>query len=177
MLTKKIYILVKNNKIRPFKLKKTKRTKKKHIIGGNFWEFNKVSPKSIKNNNNKPNKYYIDGKLVMDTKKINRFNSLYIPPAYINVKVAKSSKHKIQAIGEDTRGRKQYIYHPDFVRALSQRKYESITKLSNKIVEIENDNDKIVNGIVSRCRLDSGKLKFPDDYFPIIIRLLFKISF
>ena len=163
---------MKNKKNKPFKLK---RTKKKIIKGGNFWEFNKVTPKSVKKKNNA--RYYLDGKLVIDTKKINRFNNLYIPPAYINVRVAKSPKHKIQAIGEDTRGRKQYIYHPDFVRELSQRKYDNITKLSNKIVEIENDNDKIVNGIVSRCQLDSEKLKYPDDYYPIIIRLLLKYHF
>lgn len=176
MLTKKKYVLVKKNKNKQFKIKKIKnKTKKRHIIGGNFWAFNKITPKTIKNS--KTSRYYLDGKLVMNTKKIDRFNNLYIPPAYINVKVAKSPKHKIQAIGEDTRGRKQYIYHPDFVRELSQRKYDNITKLSTKIIEIENDNDKIINGILSRCHLDSNKLKYPDDYFPIIIRLLLKYHF
>jgi DNA topoisomerase I len=180
MLTKKRYILIKNsknskNKKKAFKLKKVKnRTKKKSIIGNNFWSFNKTVPKTIKKNDAK---FYLDGKLVMDSNKIQRFNNLYIPPAYVNVKVAKSPKHKIQAICEDIRGRKQYIYHPEFVRALSQRKYESITTLSNKIVEINNDNDKLIKDILSRCRLDSKKLKYPDDYFPIIIMLLLKYHF
>lgn len=175
MLTKKKYILVKQNKQNRFKKIKNK-TKKKHMVGGNFWSFNKIVPKSSKKYKNNA-RYYLDGKLVIDTKKINRFNSLYIPPAYVNVKVAKSPKHKIQAIGEDTRGRKQYIYHPDFVRELSQRKYDSITKLSTKIVEIETDNNKIIKDITSRCHLDSNKLKYPDDYFPIIIMLLLKYHF
>lgn len=172
MLTKKRYILLKNRK-KGFKLKRSL-TKKKNIKGGHFWAFNKVVPKSKKKNNAR---YYLDGKLVMDTKKINRFNGLYIPPAYVNVRVAKSPKHKIQAIGEDTRGRKQYIYHPDFVRELSQRKYDNITKLSGKIVEIEGDNNKVIRDIISRCHLDSEKLKYPDDYFPIIIMLLLKYHF
>lgn len=175
MLTKKRYILLKNKKNKVFG-RHSIRTKKKNIKGGHFWAFNKVVPKSKRKINNHA-RYYLDGKLVIDTKKINRFNGLYIPPAYINVKVAKSPKHKIQAIGEDTRGRKQYIYHPDFVRELSQRKYDNITKLSNKIVEIETNNDRTIRDIVSRCHLDSEKLKYPDDYFPIIIMLLLKYHF
>ena len=54
MLTKKRYILIKNsknskNKKKAFKLKKVKnRTKKKSIIGNNFWSFNKTISKKIK---------------------------------------------------------------------------------------------------------------------------------
>mgnify|MGYP003767313333 CR=1 FL=1 len=43
--------------------------------------------------------------------------------------------------------------------------------------KINNDNDKLIKDILSRCRLDSKKLKYPDDYFPIIIMLLLKYHF
>jgi DNA topoisomerase-1 len=132
-----------------------------------FWTYKK-------NINNNKVIYIIDGKQISSCKSplFERLNKLYIPPAYQDVIIAKSPNNKIQAIGVDTKGRKQYIYHPKYIQKQIQKKYNNIINLGNKIIKIEKDNRKEINNIITNSRVN-----FPSDYIPIILLLLLKYHF
>ncbi|MBC5991472.1 DNA topoisomerase IB [Pontibacter cellulosilyticus] len=68
---------------------------------------------------------YLDanGDKVTDEKVMKRINALVIPPAWTDVWIAKSAKGHLQATGRDAKGRKQYIYHPQWQQARSLTKF------------------------------------------------------
>ncbi|MBU69047.1 MAG: DNA topoisomerase [Cupriavidus sp.] len=63
-----------------------------------------------------------DGKRV-DEATLARINALAIPPAYESVWVCCDPSGHLQATGRDARGRKQYIYHPDWAVLRDANKY------------------------------------------------------
>ena len=69
---------------------------------------------------------------------IEHIKKLKIPPNWKNVKISQDYSAKIQAIGEDNKGRKQYIYHPLWVIFSKQIKYSKINSINfdkfNKII-------------------------------------------
>ena len=69
-----------------------------------------------------------DGRRVTDTESLERIRSLAVPPAWQEVRVSPSPRSALQAIGLDTSGRVQRIYHPSFVARRARRKYEKIVR-------------------------------------------------
>ncbi|HEU4596733.1 MAG TPA: hypothetical protein VFS10_16465 [Pyrinomonadaceae bacterium] len=69
-----------------------------------------------------------DGQRVTDEAALERIRSLAIPPAWREVRVSPSSRSELQAIGRDTSGRVQRVYHPSFVARRARRKYEKIER-------------------------------------------------
>lgn len=68
---------------------------------------------------------YLDGHqnpLPAEEKK--RIQSLVIPPAWQGVRICPDPAGHIQAIGFDARGRKQYIYHPEWMQQNQQHKFD-----------------------------------------------------
>ena len=127
--------------------------------------------------NTKPTKkifHIVNNKVATDKELIDRLASIYIPPAYKNVVVAKSSNNKIQAIGTDNRGRRQYIYNTQYTKKRNDRKYEDIIELGKNISLIEKDNNMLLNELVKK---KSSQWVLPDDYIPIIIYMLRKYHF
>lgn len=55
-----------------------------------------------------------------------RINKLIIPPAWTDVHICSDARGHIQAIGTDARGRKQYIYHPDWMAYNQKHKFDSL---------------------------------------------------
>jgi len=55
-----------------------------------------------------------------------RIKKLAIPPAWTKVRISSSKKSHIQAVGFDAKGRKQYIYHPDWVSYNQQNKFKNM---------------------------------------------------
>jgi DNA topoisomerase-1 len=74
---------------------------------------------------------------------------LYIPPAYKNVLLAKSATRKIQVIGTDKAGRKQYVYHAKHKAGLEKRKYSKLALLAPKIRAIEVDTQDHIKRLAS----------------------------
>lgn len=153
-----------------------------------FWPYKrlygagKTMKQSNKNNTNKTNKtnnlntkqtkkifHLVNNKVATDRELISRLGSLYIPPAYKDIVVAKSANNKIQAIGTDKRGRRQYIYNTNFTKKRNDRKWDDILELAKKISQIEKDNDIAINNLVHK---PYNKWQFPDDFIPIIIYML-----
>lgn len=73
---------------------------------------------------------YLDagGKAIKDEAALERIKSLVIPPAWKYVRIAPAAGSKIQALGMDTSGRIQYIYHSKFAERQQQKKFEKIER-------------------------------------------------
>lgn len=65
-----------------------------------------------------------DGMRVSDARQLERIRKLAIPPAYAAVWICPSAHGHIQATGRDARGRKQYLYHPQWRLARDETKYD-----------------------------------------------------
>lgn len=55
-----------------------------------------------------------------------RVRSLVIPPAWVDVRICADPRGHIQATGLDAKGRKQYIYHPDWIAYTQRSKFDSL---------------------------------------------------
>lgn len=99
--------------------------------------------RTIKNNKCK---FLSQGKK-LTKKNEDRLQHLYIPPAYQNLLLAKSSKNRVQVIGEDTIGRKQYIYNTHHIHGSEKRKYHKLQSLIPIIQQIETTTDCHINTI------------------------------
>ena len=75
------------------------------------------------------------GKRVSE-RRAQRIDSLAIPPAWTDVHVAAGARAAIQAWGFDTRGRKQYRYHPDAIREGQRRKYYRVRQMGRDLPAI-----------------------------------------
>jgi DNA topoisomerase I len=94
------------------------------------------------------------GRKVKDSAMIRRIRSLAIPPAWSDVWICPSSKGHIQATGRDTRGRKQYRYHPDWQQSRDETKFENILKFAKLLPKIR----KSVRRHMRRKHLDREKV-------------------
>jgi DNA topoisomerase I len=68
------------------------------------------------------------GRRISGEAELARIASLVIPPAWEHVRISPSERSRIQAVGIDTSGRVQYIYHPQFAARQQRRKYEKIER-------------------------------------------------
>lgn len=73
---------------------------------------------------------YIDhlGKTVSNKQDIERIESLVIPPAWKHVRISPTPGARVQAVGMDTTGRIQYLYHQKFAEKQQKKKFSKIEK-------------------------------------------------
>src|SRR5690606_35704781 len=74
-----------------------------------------------------------DGSLVEDEAALARIRALAIPPAWTEVRIAPAAGAKVQAIGFDTAGRRQYIYNPSFLRGNARRKFRKLIPFARSL--------------------------------------------
>ena len=100
-----------------------------------------------------------DGRRVADPDDLRRIRSLAIPPAWRDVWICPSAGGHIQAVGRDTRGRKQYRYHPKWRALRDDTKYTRMIAFAEALPKIrarvERDlarpglpREKVIAGIV-----------------------------
>ena len=70
-----------------------------------------------------------EGRRIADKAVVARINSLAIPPAYQDVRVASDAGYHLQAVGRDEAGRMQYRYHPDWDAVRETRKVERLDRV------------------------------------------------
>jgi DNA topoisomerase-1 len=77
---------------------------------------------------------YIDarGKPV-NRRDVERARALVIPPAWEQVWICERPDGHIQAVGTDQKGRKQYIYHPDWAARRDKGKYARVLLLADAL--------------------------------------------
>ena len=59
---------------------------------------------------------------------VEKVHSLTIPPAWNDVRICPSNDGHIQVIGYDDKGRKQYIYNPDWIAYQQQNKFDGMIR-------------------------------------------------
>ena len=95
---------------------------------------------------------YLDrrGRAIRDGETRRRIRRLAIPPAWTDVWIAPTPEGHLQATGRDARGRKQYRYHPDFLKARDETKYHRLLRFARALPEIRR-----------RVALDMGRRGLP----------------
>ena len=134
----------------------------------------KKSKKTKKTKKTRKTFHIINNKVVTDKSIIERLDKIYIPPAYKDLVVAKAETNKIQVIGTDNRGRRQYIYNVKYTKKRNNRKYDNVMDLGKSIIQIEKDNNTMLNELSKKSY---SQWVLPDDYIPIIIYMLRTYNF
>ncbi|MFN2390559.1 MAG: DNA topoisomerase IB [Pyrinomonadaceae bacterium] len=76
------------------------------------------------------------GKEVKDAQSLERIKSLVIPPAWKFVRISPSANSNLQAVGMDTTGRVQYLYHSKFRAKQEQKKFQKIEKFGEHLPKL-----------------------------------------
>lgn len=76
---------------------------------------------------------------------IARVESLVIPPAWEEVRISPSARSRLQAIGIDTSGRVQYIYHTQFAARQQRKKYEKIERFGEHLPSLRRKTNEDIN--------------------------------
>src|SRR5687767_14511612 len=66
----------------------------------------------------------------LTTAELQRIYELKIPPAWTDVAINPAGTGRLQAIGKDTAGRWQYLYHQNHTRTQELRKFRRLTKFA-----------------------------------------------
>jgi DNA topoisomerase I len=81
---------------------------------------------------------YLDarGNRIEDAAKLERIESLVIPPAWRDVWISPRATAKLQATGVDSAGRRQYLYHPEFRAKQEQAKFDSLVRFAERLPDL-----------------------------------------
>ncbi len=82
------------------------------------------------------NYYDLEGKKIKDEAIIERINKLGIPPAWEQVWISPKANGYLQATGLDSKKRKQYIYHPDWVSSSQENKFAKMVDFGLSLPKI-----------------------------------------
>jgi DNA topoisomerase I len=82
--------------------------------------------------------HYVDAhdRPITDEEKLERIESLVIPPAWKDVWISPNPRAKLQATGVDRAGRRQYLYHPAYRAAQEERKYDRLVTFGERLPEL-----------------------------------------
>lgn len=64
---------------------------------------------------------------------VSRIEALVIPPAWTDVHISPDTAGHIQAVGLDSKGRKQYIYHPNWVQYNQEQKFDQMVQFGQTL--------------------------------------------
>jgi len=85
----------------------------------------------------RPFRYFdAQGNRIRDPAVIARLDALAIPPAWKDVQIAPTPRAKLQAVGIDSAGRRQYRYHPDFRAQQEAAKYDELIRFAEKLPDL-----------------------------------------
>ena len=76
------------------------------------------------------------GEPVTDPEVLDRIRPLRIPPAWTHVWIAGSPNAHLQATGLDSKGRRQYLYHPLWRLRRDHEKYDDMLEFAAKLPRI-----------------------------------------
>jgi len=78
-------------------------------------------------------RYPDTGETVREERVLTRIENLKVPPAWEEARIARSPSAKVQAIGYDSAGRLQYLYHPKYRERKEREKFERILRFSDAL--------------------------------------------
>jgi DNA topoisomerase I len=76
------------------------------------------------------------GETVREERVLTRIENLQVPPAWEEARIARSPSAKVQAIGYDSAGRLQYLYHPKYRERKEREKFERVLRFSDALPEM-----------------------------------------
>ncbi|NMH58568.1 DNA topoisomerase IB [Alteromonas ponticola] len=79
--------------------------------------------------------FYSSGKKISDRRLLRRIEKLVIPPIWKDVQISRSPTQHLQAVGYDTKGRKQYLYHEEWHKARQQEKFAKLSHFGSGLPE------------------------------------------
>jgi DNA topoisomerase-1 len=77
-----------------------------------------------------------NGKEIKDAESLERIKSLVIPPAWAFVRISPAAISNLQAVGMDTTGRVQYLYHSKFREKQERKKFQKIEKFGEHLPKL-----------------------------------------
>lgn len=95
-----------------------------------------------------------DGRKLEQIDSLERIKALVIPPAWRYVRISPASTGKLQAVGIDTGGRLQYIYHPKFAEMRQRKKFARIERFGEYMPQLRRQRMSISRSTdfpVTRC--------------------------
>ncbi|WP_410220729.1 DNA topoisomerase IB [Pedobacter sp.] len=95
-----------------------------------------------------------DGNKITDRSTLERIQKLVLPPAWKDVWISSKKNGYLQAVGVDTAGRKQYRYHPDWVKRRANEKYFRLLDFGKALPNLR----KQVEKDLRRKNLDERKV-------------------
>jgi DNA topoisomerase-1 len=81
-------------------------------------------------------RYPDTGETVREERVLTRIENLKVPPAWEDACIARSPSARVQAIGYDSAGRLQYLYHPRYRERKEREKFEQILRFSDALPEM-----------------------------------------
>lgn len=102
--------------------------------------------------------YAANGDVLSDDATLQRIKSLAILPAWNEVWISPHINGHIQAVGRDTAGRRQYIYHEAWQDERAEEKFDRVLELSRRLPELRAhiDEDLDTRGATRRRVLALG---------------------
>lgn len=80
--------------------------------------------------------YSLNNTIINETLELERINQLAIPPAWSKVKIAIPINGHLQAVGRDTKNRKQYKYHARWKQIRNQTKFFKMAAFGEQLPKI-----------------------------------------
>ena len=74
-----------------------------------------------------------DGAEISDDKTLARIAKLRIPPAWQDVRIARTDAAPLQAVGVDKKGRTQYLYHSRFRAQREEEKFKRVVEFGESL--------------------------------------------
>ncbi|MDQ3521656.1 MAG: DNA topoisomerase IB [Gemmatimonadota bacterium] len=87
-----------------------------------------------------------DGSPLRSQAGLARIARLRIPPAWADVEISPRSGDKVQATGVDAAGRKQYLYHSEFVVRGQRRKFGKLMAFAHTLPQLREVTDQHLKG-------------------------------
>ncbi len=81
-------------------------------------------------------RYPDSGETVREERVLKRIENLKVPPAWEKAHIARSPSAKVQAVGYDSAGRVQYLYHPKYRERKEREKFERILRFADRLPEM-----------------------------------------
>src|SRR5918911_2307225 len=78
-------------------------------------------------------RYPDSGETVREERVLTRIESQKVPPAWEEARIARSPSAKVQAVGYDSAGRVQYLYHPRYREKKEREKFERILRFADQL--------------------------------------------
>jgi DNA topoisomerase I len=86
--------------------------------------------------------YRFKSALVRDSVTLDRIRGLRIPPAWTAVWISADPQSHLQATGMDSRGRRQYIYHPMWRTQRTENKFTQLVEFGERLPQLRQQLEK-----------------------------------